>query len=176
MIDGPVYGGRPAEGWREERPRFVSRGPRRARGPSVMTKRESTSLRLRHIARPARQTGVAFTRGDAGLGGTLRPACGTDEDHRVGVEHPLAVSLFAVFATYAAVVALGAHSAEVGLGGVGGGRVRRRGGGGGVVLAKAPGRAAARCACRSGRRARRHLAGQLGSDLRAVSGCKRGHP
>jgi hypothetical protein len=112
MIDGAAYGGRSAEGWREERPRFVSLGPRRVRGPSAVAKRQSKGLRLGRIARPAPQTGVAFAQGDAGLGGTPRSASGADEDHRVGVELPLAVALFAIFATYAAVFALAAHGAE----------------------------------------------------------------
>jgi hypothetical protein len=77
-----------------------------------MTKRQSTALRLRRIARPARQTGVAFTRGDASLGGAPRPARGADEYHQVGIGPPLIVAFFAIFASYAAVFALRAHGAE----------------------------------------------------------------
>jgi hypothetical protein len=77
-----------------------------------MVKRPSTGLRLRRVARPALRTGVVSARGDASLGGTPRSARSADEDHRVGVEPPLAVALFALFAGYAAVVAFGARGAE----------------------------------------------------------------
>ena len=58
---------------------------------------------------------------------------------------------------------------------MGGRRVRRGGSSSGVVLATAPERVAARCTYRSVRRARRHLAGQLGSDLRGASAGESGH-
>jgi hypothetical protein len=112
MTDVPACGGRPAEGWRGEHAHFVSPGPRTARGPSAMAKRQSNrSPAATH--RPASTAdGCRVHAWRCRPRRAPRSSCGADEDDRVGVELPLAAALFAIFATYAAVFALGAHGAE----------------------------------------------------------------
>lgn len=77
-----------------------------------MANPQSTGSRIRRISWPVESLGVSSTRDEISAGGKARPTRGGDEEHRLGVETPLIVALFAIYAAYAVVFALAASGDE----------------------------------------------------------------